>query len=161
MKVYPAPKKCNISTIRYELDPSLSSSRQKKLRRLPHIFNRVLELPFHSDADVLVQETPESFRFVVTSDDITDDVRAHIISICPGATKIVIMGSNVFDLTLAGLELDLWRYRLPATTRPELASAAHVDGDLIVTVPKGAVSDDSDGGEEIIGGGIGRIVFVQ
>ncbi|KAL6005238.1 hypothetical protein ACLOJK_005800 [Asimina triloba] len=144
MKVHPVPKKRSISTIRYDL----ASLRQKKLRRLPHIFSRVLELPFRSDADVSVEETPESFRFIVTTDDITDDVQAHTIDICPGVTKIVIRGRNVFDMSFAGLELDLWRFRLPSTARPELASAAHVDGDLVVTVPKGAGSDDSDGGDD-------------
>lgn len=54
-------------------------------------------------------------------------------------------------------ELDLWRFRLPESTRPELASAGYYDGELVVTVPKGAAAEDDDGGD--IGGG--RLVLVQ
>ncbi|XP_010259067.1 PREDICTED: uncharacterized protein LOC104598607 [Nelumbo nucifera] len=175
MKVHPAPKKRNI-TFRYDHNSSLSEAnrimnRQKKLRRLPHIFNRVLELPFRSDADVSVEENSDCFRFIVTTDDVGDDVRAHTIEIYPGVTKIVIRGTNVLELSLDELELDLWRFRLPPTTRPELATAVYVDGELIVTVPKGANADNPGGtneegevwGEENgdLRGGVGRLVLVQ
>ncbi|XP_010256078.1 PREDICTED: uncharacterized protein LOC104596551 [Nelumbo nucifera] len=166
MKVHPAPKKRNI-TFRYDINSSLSQanrvmSRQKKLRRLPHIFSRVLELPFHSDADVLVEENSDCFRFIVTTDDVGDDVRAHAIEIYPGVTKIVISGRNVLELSLDELELDLWRFRLPPTTMPELARAVYVDGELIVTVPKGANANNPDGtNEEVWEEGLGRLVLVQ
>ncbi|XP_043691454.1 uncharacterized protein LOC122642104 [Telopea speciosissima] len=176
MKVHPAPKKRNI-TFRYDINSSLLEAnrlmgRQKKLRRLPHIFSRVLELPFHSDADVLIEENSDCFRFIVITDDVSNDVRAHTIEIHPGVTKIVIRGSNLLELSLDELELDLWRFRLPPSTRPELANAVYVDGELIVTVPKGANTDDSgdanDEEEEIWGegngnlrGGFGRLVLVQ
>ncbi|GFZ04726.1 hypothetical protein Acr_17g0002980 [Actinidia rufa] len=76
MKVHPAPKKRNI-TLRYVVASALAEAKQKKLRRLPHIFAKVLELPFHADADVLVQETSDRFRFVVSTDDIgSEDIRA-------------------------------------------------------------------------------------
>nr|CAN76721.1 hypothetical protein VITISV_029640 [Vitis vinifera] len=63
MKANPTPKKRSIS-LQYDIVSTLSEanrlvSSQKKLRRLPHIFTRVLELPFRSDADVSVTETPE------------------------------------------------------------------------------------------------------
>lgn len=163
MKVHPAPKKRNI-TFRYDIASSLTLNRQKKLRRLPHIFAKVLELPFHSDADVLVQETSNSLRFVVTTDDdIGDDVRAHTIEIYPGVTKIVVRGTNVLDLSMDELELDVWRFRLPAATRPELASAVYTDGELVVTVPKGDNADEGDGDdqEQVWGEGNGRLVLVQ
>ncbi|KAF8401717.1 hypothetical protein HHK36_012663 [Tetracentron sinense] len=175
MKVHPAPRKRNI-TFRYNIDSGLSEAnrlmgRQKKLRRLPHIFSRVLELPFHSDADVMIEENSDCFRFVAVTDDVGEDVRAHTIEIYPGVTKIVIRGSNVLELSLEEFELDLWRFRLPPSARPELASAVYVGGELVVTVPKGVNSDKLDDGnenEEVWGegngdfrGGMGRLVLVQ
>ncbi|XP_059660483.1 uncharacterized protein LOC132306909 isoform X2 [Cornus florida] len=171
MKVHPAPRKRNI-TLRYDVASTLSNalaSRQKKLRRLPHIFARVLELPFHSDADVSVEEASDCFRFVVTTDDIGDGIRAHAIEIYPGVTKIVIRGTDVLDSSLDELELDLWRFRLPASTRPELATAEYDDGELVVTVPKDLNLVGADGGvngnrEELWGegnGGTGRLLLVQ
>lgn len=164
MKVHPAPKKRNI-TIRYNIASTFSQAnalacRQKKLRRLPHIFAKVLELPFHSDADVLIDETSDCFRFVVNTDDIGDDIRAQTIEIYPGVTKIVIRGTNVLDLSMDELELDMWRFRLPASTRPELASAAYNDGQLVVMVPKDANFnglDVVDREEEVWGEGNGDI----
>ncbi|PSS06409.1 Heat shock 22 protein [Actinidia chinensis var. chinensis] len=168
MKVHPAPKKRNI-TLRYVVASALSEAKQKKLRRLPHIFAKVLELPFHSDADVLVQETSDRFRFVVSTDDIGgEDIRAHTIEIYPGVTKIVIRGTDDLNLAVGELELDMWRFRLPSSTKPELATAAYSDGELVVTVPKDANfgGSDVDDGEEVWGDGngdigAGRLVLVQ
>ncbi|KAB2625424.1 hypothetical protein D8674_017084 [Pyrus ussuriensis x Pyrus communis] len=164
MKVHPMPRKRNI-TVQYSSRNSLSEAQallgpnHKKLRRLPHVFSRVLELPFRSDADVLVQENPDCFRFVAEADNIGDDVRAHTVEIHPGVTKIVVRESGSVELTLDELELDMWRFRLPESTRPELASAVFVDGELIVTVPKAkgvGNSDGGDGGGEVWGGGDGN-----
>ncbi|KAL7084212.1 hypothetical protein ACP275_14G211500 [Erythranthe tilingii] len=162
MKVHPVPRKRNI-TLRYDVASVLAqanSCRQKKLRRLPHIFAKVLELPFHSDADVTVVETPDFLRFTAATDDISGDVRADAIEIYPGVTKIVIRGNGVVDLSGTELELDLWRFRLPATMRPELATAVYEDGELVVTVPKGAADVEEeevdDGTEES-----GRLLLVQ
>ncbi|XP_016472957.1 uncharacterized protein LOC107794912 [Nicotiana tabacum] len=163
MKVHPIPIRKRNITLRNDI--VLSAFSQKKLRRLPHIFAKVLELPFHSDADVSIQETSDSFRFVIPTD--ADDVglgrniAAHIVEIYPGVTKIVVRGDNVFDtsLSLSGLEPDLWRFRLPAETSPELATAAFSDGELVVTVPKG--SDDDGGGDDGDIGGAGRLVLVK
>ncbi|PIN14564.1 hypothetical protein CDL12_12798 [Handroanthus impetiginosus] len=167
MKVHPVPRKRNI-TLRYDIASVLAQAttcRQKKLRRLPHIFAKVLELPFHPDAEVSIVETPDSLRFTAATDDISGDVRAEAVEIFPGVTKIVIRGQGVVDLSGTELELDLWRFRLPALMRPELASATYEDGELVVTVPKGAAdaeevyggAEDDDGGD--IGGG--RLVLVQ
>ncbi|KAF8392368.1 hypothetical protein HHK36_022749 [Tetracentron sinense] len=153
MKIHPAPRKRNI-TFRYGINSNLSEaqrimSRQKKLRRLPHIFSRVLELPFHSDADVLVEENPDCFRFVVITDDVGNEVRAHAIEIYPGVVKIVIRGNDVLEFSLNDFELDVWRFRLPLSTLPELATAVYADGELIVTVPKGlSLENSGDGNEE-------------
>ncbi|KAF3646494.1 hypothetical protein T459_18512 [Capsicum annuum] len=154
MKVHPVPRT-------FGLSPSNASvCRKKKLRRLPHIFAKVLELPFHSDSDVSIQETRDSLRFVIPTDDVGDDdnIRTHIIEIYPGVTKIVIRGDHdVSDSSLSGLEIDLWRFRLPGSTVPELASACFSDGELVVTVPKGE-EDGADGDDH---GGAGRLVLVQ
>ncbi|GMH27955.1 hypothetical protein Nepgr_029798 [Nepenthes gracilis] len=149
MKVHPAPKQRNI-TVRYEAASPLNEANgllcgQKKLRRLPHIFAKVLELPFFSDADVSIDETDEFLRFTVSDTDVCDDVCADTIEIYPGVTKIVVRSNDVLHLSIDELGLDLCRFRLPASTRPELATASYVDGDLVVIVPKGA---DGEGGDE-------------
>ncbi|XP_076904210.1 uncharacterized protein LOC143559561 [Bidens hawaiensis] len=136
MKVHPTPPTRNL-TLRYDTTTT-AAGRQKKLRRLPHIFAKVLELPFYSDADVSVEETANSFKFVVdTDDDIGTDITAHTIEILPGVTKIVVRGVRLIgNFEVNEVELNVWRFRLPASTRPELATAAFSDGELVVTVPK-------------------------
>ncbi|XP_011021500.1 PREDICTED: uncharacterized protein LOC105123561 isoform X1 [Populus euphratica] len=153
MKVHPLPKKRNNITIQFydhRGDPLVSSSggsQHKKLRRLPHIFSRVLELPFRSDADVSVEENPDCFRFVAETDNNIGEVRAHTVEIYPGVTKIVIRPNGYLELSpIDDLELDMWRFRLPETTRPELASAVLADGELIVTVPKGEEVEEEGNG---------------
>ncbi|XP_020591706.1 uncharacterized protein LOC110032416 [Phalaenopsis equestris] len=180
MRVHPAPKKRSI-TFRYGVNASFSEaeairSRQKKLRRLPHIFSKVLELPFRADAHVSVAEDPDCFRFVASAIAGFDGgVRAHAIQIYPGVMKIVIRESetgsgdvSVDDLDVEDLELDRWRFRLPPETRPSLATAEYADGELIVIVPKGPDSDDSerevedDGlGGDLMDSDINRLVLVQ
>lgn len=83
------------------------------------------------------------------------------MEIYPGVTKVVIRGNGVIDVSGTELELDLWRFRLPASMRPELASAAYEDGELVVTVPKGAPEEDDDGGVLVEDVGGGRFIFVQ
>ncbi|KAK1263495.1 hypothetical protein QJS04_geneDACA009499 [Acorus gramineus] len=166
MKVHPVPRKRNI-TVRFEtvvsgtrLSPP--SAAAKKLRRLPHVFARVLQLPFRADADVEVHDSPGSLRFVAaTDDDLGPGVRALPVEIHPGITKVYIEAPGLRRLgipAVSELELDVWRFRLPASTRPELASAAYEDGELVVTVPKGAVAEAE---EEVWGEGFGRLVLVQ
>ncbi|KAL2510694.1 hypothetical protein Adt_16294 [Abeliophyllum distichum] len=130
MKVHPVPR----ITLRYDIASALAranSYRQKKLRRMTHIFAKVLELPFHSNADVSVEETSDSFKFTAATDDIIGE------------------GTE--------FELDLWRFRLPDSTLPELASAAYDGGELVVTVPKGGEEEENGGGDI----GVGRLVLVQ
>ena len=179
------PKKRNI-TIQYNINSrnplseaqALLGLSSKKLRRLPHVFSRVLELPFRSDADVSIEEKSDCFRFIAETDENIGEVRAHMVEIHPGVTKIVVREGGSLELSLDSLELDMWRFRLPESTRPELASAVFADGELIVTVPKGdeegvegGGGNGSDGGDEEIwrdgnGGGFrggmgGRLVLVQ
>ncbi|KAK6913950.1 hypothetical protein RJ641_021271 [Dillenia turbinata] len=175
--VRPILKKRRNITLQYDVASNLTEAnrivmglglRQKKLKRLPHVFGRVLELPFKSDADVSVEERSDCLRFIANVDKIVA-VRAHTVEIHPGVVKIVIRESgNAVQLLVDELELDLWRFRLPASTRPELASAECVDGELVVTVPKG-VEMDSYGHGGRGGGrrggdlrdGAGRLVLVQ
>ncbi|MCL7041155.1 hypothetical protein MKW94_008770 [Papaver nudicaule] len=148
MKVHPAPKRSHYDINSTLPDTNRLINRQKKLRRLPHIFNKVLELPFHSETDVLIEETSNLLRFSVSTDDLSDDVSAHVIEIYPGVTKIVIRGGNVDELSLLD-EFELWRFRLPQSTKPELASAIYINGELVVTVPKSSsLANQENGGNE-------------
>ncbi|XP_054822240.1 uncharacterized protein LOC129320704 [Prosopis cineraria] len=171
MKVHPVPRKRNI-TIQFDMNAgnplseaqALLGFTNKKLRRLPHVFSRVLELPFRSDADVTIEESPDFFRFVAETDGI-GDVQAHMVEIHPGVTKVVVRDSGSLELSLDELELDIWRFRLPESTRPELASAVFADGELIVTVPKSEElehAEDENGGLWSDGNGNfgGRLVLV-
>ncbi|XP_026662463.2 uncharacterized protein LOC103712319 [Phoenix dactylifera] len=189
MSVHPAPKKRNI-TFRYDVGAALSAAevvvlgRQKKLRRLPHIFSKVLELPLAADADVAIHEGPDDFRFVAAAGDLAGGTfRAYAVRIHPGVMKVVVRGDGPAGSggdagrDLDDLELDRWRFRLPPCTRPALAIASCVDGELVVTVPKAKDPDEEEGEEEDGGeaelwgqqekgdlrgnGGISRLVFVQ
>ncbi|CAA2933544.1 Hypothetical predicted protein [Olea europaea subsp. europaea] len=157
MKVHPVPR----CTLRYDIASVLAqanNSRYQKLRRLPHIFPKVLELPFQSDAIVSVEETPDSFTFSAATDDIDSEVRANAVEIYPGVTKIVvILGNGAVDLSRTEFELDMLRFRLPASTLPELASVEYGGGELVVTVPKGGDVEEN-GGDDI---GVGGLVLVQ
>ncbi|WCJ21554.1 hypothetical protein M5689_003698 [Euphorbia peplus] len=117
----------------------------KKLKRLPHVFAQVLELPFSSDADVSVQESPKSFRFLAASAN-AHHFRAHVIKISPGIIKIQVKGplhdchSSIQecddDDDRDDDDVDTWRVRLPSTALPEMAMAECIGGQLVVTVPK-------------------------
>ncbi|EOA18996.1 hypothetical protein CARUB_v10007641mg [Capsella rubella] len=144
MRIHPLPRD-NI-LIHHARDPTREPG--KKLRRLPHIFSRVLELPLRSDADVAVQESRDCFRFVAETNG-GGGVRAYMVEIHPGVTKILVRtnGSSSLGLSLDELELDVWRFRLPESTRPDLVTVdCDGDGELIVTVPK----TDEDGRDLIV-----------
>lgn len=137
MKVHPSAKKRN--TLRSEhAVVSSTSSNAKKLWRVPHVFANVLELPLRSDADVSVEETSHSLRFIASANSLPNCVRAHAIEILPGMTRIVVKGTDGGELMVGQLHLglDLWRFRLPACTRPAMATAVCTGGKLVVTVPK-------------------------
>ncbi|GJY51007.1 hypothetical protein Tco_0441854 [Tanacetum coccineum] len=117
----------------------MPTNQQKKLLRLPHVFSQVLELPLPSHADVLIEERPECLKFVANIGDkaFNGRVMAHAVKIHPGVTKVVVRGGGEVELLLDKLEVDVWRFRLPVSTRPELATAVVVGRELVVIVPKG------------------------
>ncbi|GFP82919.1 hypothetical protein PHJA_000435000 [Phtheirospermum japonicum] len=86
-------------------------------------------------------ETPDSLRYTAATDDISGGVRADAIEIYPGVTKVVVRGDGIVDFSETEFKLNLGRFRLPASTRPELSSA-YGAGELVVTVPKGAAAAD-------------------
>ncbi|WOK95626.1 hypothetical protein Cni_G04333 [Canna indica] len=146
MRVHPIPMRRGIA-LRYDVSAALSPAeavataalRRSKLRRLPHVFSKVLELPLAADADVDVHEGPQGFRFVAAADGLdASGIRAHALRIHPGVTKVVVRdGTAAWD----ELDLDRWRFRLPSSTNPALATAEYRNGELVVTVPKGADSE--------------------
>ncbi|KAJ6796777.1 Uncharacterized protein M6B38_220210 [Iris pallida] len=162
MRVHPVPpRKRNIVGFGYADD----AGNQKKLRRLPHIFSKVLELPLSFDAHVSVSESPAWLRFAASADDsflllssAGVGVHAHAVEIHPGVMKVVVRGGGGGgDFDEEEMELDRWRFRLPDGTRPMLATAECIDGELVVTVPKGF--DDEDAVVE--GGLFGQMLLVQ
>ncbi|KZV48494.1 hypothetical protein F511_27939 [Dorcoceras hygrometricum] len=137
MKVRPEPGKWRIALGREDsMADQANGCRKNKLRRLPFIFEKVLELPFHADTEVWVKETPESILFAVSTCDIAGDVKADTVETFPGVSKIVIRGEGIVEPEGVEFELDLWRIRLPERTMPKLASASYCNGELVVTVPK-------------------------
>jgi len=160
MRVHPAPRKRTIAVQRCAT-AAAGAVGGKKLRRLPHIFAKVLELPFAADADVSVEEDAAALRFVAAAVDVDGlfspaGARAHAVEIHPGITKVVVRGLSSsgrgahggdgdYGGAAAALELDRWRFRLPPCTRPAMATATYAQGELVVTVPKGAGPDDGAG----------------
>ncbi|XP_006356036.1 uncharacterized protein [Solanum tuberosum] len=130
----------------------------KKLRKLPHVFSKVLELPIPSNADVEVEENLEFFRFMAKIEQHGENirnVRAQTVEIHPGITKIVVRngsgdGGEAELLMLDQLNVDTWRFRLPTSAKPELATAVFADGELIVTVPKGVNGRGGYGGKDVL-----------
>nr|CAB3455800.1 unnamed protein product [Digitaria exilis] len=162
MRVHPAPRKRTIAVQRCGAAAAAAAAAAgelggKKLRRLPHIFAKVLELPFAADADVSVEEDAAALRFVAAAVDgfpSPAGARAHAVEIHPGVTKVVVRGLSSAggaahgdddEDGAAAFELDRWRFRLPPCTRPAMATATYAEGELVVTVPKGAGPDDGDG----------------
>lgn len=153
MRVHPAPRKRTIAVQRCATAAAAAGALGgKKLRRLPHIFAKVLELPFAADADVSVEEDAAALRFVAAADEFSlAGARAHAVEIHPGVTKVVVRGLSSSSLggdgdddgAAAAFELDRWRFRLPPCTRPAMATATYSQGELVVTVPKGAGPDDA------------------
>lgn len=135
-----------------------SDNNNNKLRRLPHVFSRILQLPLRSDADVSVEEAPTFFRFVAETDSSLGYVETHTLHIHPGVTKIVVRASQSLQFSLDDLHPDIWRFRLPESVVPELTTAVFVDGELIVTVPK--VDGDYEYNNEAIGGAGATLLLV-
>jgi len=117
--------------------------RSKKLKRMPHIFSQVLELPFPSDFPVDSEETETAFRFVIEDPEmeINGTVKAEVVGIVPGAKKVVLRGVSRTGSALG--EIDTWRFRLPPSANPDATSASYEDGVLIVVVPKSRSCEES------------------
>lgn len=165
MKIHPCASKRSI-TMRDAYVSPMNENPYKKLRKLPHVFSKVLELPFSSDSDVSVEDSQDIIRFVakidVQGEHVANVVRAHAVEIHPGVTKIVVRsggGDSESELLLDQLKVDAWRFRLPRSARPESATAVFVDGELVVTVPKGGQREVEDGRN--VWGGDGQLVLVQ
>ncbi|XP_062209951.1 uncharacterized protein LOC133911637 [Phragmites australis] len=148
------------------------SSGKKDLRRLPHVYSKVLELPLPADTDVAVFEGPDAFHFVAAGARGTGVVRLRTVRIHPGVVKVVVQagaGGGDEEGDDDDMELDRWRSRLPEMSCPAMAVAGYVDGQLVVTVPKGrGAGEGGDDGEGEVtwrccnGGKIsGRLVTVQ
>ncbi|PKU87866.1 uncharacterized protein LOC110109842 [Dendrobium catenatum] len=143
----------------------------KKLRRLPHVFSKMIELPFGADADVYIEEDTTMFRFFAAADGLSGGVRAHAVVVHPGVMKVVVVdgagaGAGEGDFGEDELEFDRWRFRLPPSTLPRLATAEYVDGELIVTVPKGDGPEEheqyfEEGNGGFNGSAAGQLVVVQ
>ncbi|KAI3881172.1 hypothetical protein MKX03_002346 [Papaver bracteatum] len=164
MKVHPDPKRSH-----YDISSTLSNKNriiiwQKKLRRLPHMFNKVLlELLFHSETNVLIEENSDLLQLSVSTENLSKDVSAHMIEIYPTVTKIFICGSNVDELNILD-EFELWRFRLPQSTTPELASANYINRELVVMVPKSSKGEvwGGEGENEFLRRGrVSHLVLVQ
>lgn len=136
----------------------------KKLQRLPHVFSQVLELPLRSQADVFIEDKPDSLKFTANIDDnvkaFSGHVKAYAVKIHPGVMKVVVRGgrnssNGEVELLLDELDIDVWRFRLPATTLPELATAVVASRKLVVTVPKGGGNGygGNGGGDRVVFGG--------
>jgi len=145
---------------------------KKDLRRLPHVYSKVLELPLPADTDVEVFEGPDALHFVAADARGAGVVQVRTVRIHPGVTKVVVQAGGAGGAEEAGaddMELDRWRSRLPEASRPAMAVAGYVDGQLVVTVPKGREgSEGADAGQGDVtwrccsGGKIsGRLVVVQ
>lgn len=121
--------------------------RAKRLRRMPHLFCRVLELPVGAESPVQVEESSSSFTFTVLLPPPLpeqNDVRAQVIHIVPGITKVCVAGTHVATAILDELDIPLWRFRLPASSLPEASRAAcNGDGLLVLTIPKDPSSPPS------------------
>ncbi|CAN6290603.1 unnamed protein product [Urochloa humidicola] len=149
-----------------------TGGKKKDLRRLPHVYSKVLELPLPADTDVEVFEGPDAFHFVAAGARGTGMVQVRTVRIHPGVTKVVVQAGGIRGGEEAGagdMELNRWRSRLPEASCPSMAVAGYVDGQLVVTVPKGLAGDEgTDGGQGEVtwrccnGGKIsGRLVVVQ
>eukprot|EP00252_Welwitschia_mirabilis_P012313 TRINITY_DN2730_c0_g2_i1.p1 TRINITY_DN2730_c0_g2~~TRINITY_DN2730_c0_g2_i1.p1 ORF type:complete len:147 (-),score=9.70 TRINITY_DN2730_c0_g2_i1:59-499(-) len=76
----------NLSLVEAGISPSVKN--KKQLKRLPHVFCRVLELPLRSNSSVTIQEAHDSFRFIGNVGPRSKDFRAEILKIIPGVVKV-------------------------------------------------------------------------
>ncbi|KAL8231680.1 hypothetical protein R6Q57_001458 [Mikania cordata] len=63
--------------------------------------------------------------------------------------KILFSLVNSIRIFYNEMEFDVWRFRLPPSTLPELGTASFIDGELLVVVPK-VWSDGNDNGQFVL-----------
>ncbi|KAJ7541142.1 hypothetical protein O6H91_10G048400 [Diphasiastrum complanatum] len=149
------PLKRRNMTVSYDISSTLSpgyfSALQvhKKLKRMPHLFPRVLELPCAADAPVEVYENEDCFTFSMRQTGlISEEIKAEVIEIVPGAVKVAVGGIEELLQELVEREAIFWRFRLPASTIPEASTALYEDEILTVTVPKVSSTETKDPSNE-------------
>lgn len=149
------------------IHPAAPGGGKKDLRRLPHVYSKVLELPLPADTDVAVFEGPDAFHFVAAGTRGAGVVRVRTVRIHPGVVKVVVQAGEEGDA--GDMDIDRWRTRLPEESCPAMAVAGYVDGQLVVSVPKGPEGGQAgDAGEGEVtwrccngGKSSGRLVVVQ
>jgi len=75
------------------------SSFTKKLKRMPHLFTRVLELPLHAETPVRVVESRDCYLFQVrlSGVHVVEDVKVEVVEIVPGATNVLVRGVDNYS----------------------------------------------------------------
>ncbi|XP_002970016.2 17.4 kDa class I heat shock protein [Selaginella moellendorffii] len=137
-KVHPLNRRQTMVVV-YDIEAAASAvpstvTSSKPLKRMPHLFAKVLQLPFRSDKDVEVHETPECYMFAIQHSGLAaEDVRVQVLEIVPGAVKVVV---GLLSSSSDENQVDCWRFRLPPTTSPEATRVEYSDEVLLVTVPK-------------------------
>jgi hypothetical protein len=112
-----------VATIRVMAPPQLIQAVMAGIGCLvPHIFAKVLELPFTTDVDISVKEGTAALRFVAATDGFSPTgVCAHTVETHPGITKVVVRDLSAgpgADDGAVGFKLDRWRFCLPARAPP-------------------------------------------
>lgn len=100
-----------------------SHSLTRKLKRMPHLFTRTLELPFQADTVVKVAESRDSYTFAAWLPGLgARDVKVEVLEIVPGATKVVLRGlecllpSKVDDLEVCNFLIFPLSFARPSTS---------------------------------------------
>ncbi|XP_062205179.1 uncharacterized protein LOC133907158 [Phragmites australis] len=128
--------------------PDVEPEIKNKLRHLPQVFSRVLELPFPMDTNVRTYFSPDANYFIVTPDAAgePDEVKVRVVTIEPlGITKVVVhIGPGEPDPE-DDMVYDKWRFHLSKTFILSMIVAKYVDRHLIVIVPNEVASDDDKG----------------
>ncbi|MCO5579448.1 hypothetical protein L7F22_033303 [Adiantum nelumboides] len=116
--------------------------RTKQLKRLPHVFCKWLELPFADDTNVEIEESRESYKFVVRQEGLSEsDVVAEAVEIVPGAVKVMLRGQERIRAMLVkngGIDggASNWRARLPPSAKTEAIMSSYAQGVITISIAK-------------------------
>lgn len=117
-------------------------SRQGQLRRMPHVFCKLLDLPFPVETNVVIEERREAYAFMIRQPGLQKaDIVAETVEIVPGAIKVILRGADRIRAALTKdsslpATTENWRARLPTCTIPESAKASYAHGIITITIPK-------------------------